>query len=939
LAGGHPIRFAGSIDANPLTACQNSRADSETTTDSLLAVFERDVLLATGRAIRIRPARPTDIERLRTFYDALAPASRHLRFFGGRPFIPHDELERTTVNDVYRHVALFAEFGDQIVGVGEYFASTAGEEAEVAFAVADAHHHEGIATVLLEDLAMVAKAAGFHRLVALTLPENAAMQEVFRTVGLAYRSWLDDGAVRVQLDLTADDLLHDDADHRDWQAVVRSLRSLVKPEHVVMIGAGRDETSAGRRILGHLLESFKGQVSVVHPTAVAVGGVDTVGRLDQLDTVPDLAIIAVPAESVVAVVEQCGAFGVPTAVIISAGFAEVGAGGWRLQDDVLAAARRHGMRIVGPNCLGVVATSCGLNATFTSRVFRPGGIAIASQSGGVGIAIAAEAERRAAGISSFVSMGNKADVSGNDLLRLWAGDESTNVVLLYLESFGDPVRFARVARAVSRRKPIVALKSGRSAPGRRGAQSHTAALASDQATVDALFAHTGVLRAHTLEELMDVGLLLDRQRVPAGRRVALIGNVGGPLILGADAADAGGLDVPVLSASLQQEIASLAPAAAATANPVDLSAAVTAEQLAEVVKSVAASGEVDACLIVCVEIDVHHRLDDIDSLLADDEPAGVPLALTLIGTADFGSAKLPIFPTPERAAAAMAIAAQRAEWLATVVEEDDEPAEPEASSWVAVRRLARRHIDVHGDTAWLDQASSFELLEAAGVSVAPWAFAASAEDCADAADRLGPLVVIKAEVIGALHKSDVDAVRLGIGDAATAAEQYRQFEQRFGRSLRGVLVQSQQSAALELLIGALRDPTFGPLIVVGAGGVEAELRDDRVVLVAPVSRTAARLAVESLRLAPLLHGFRGRPELPVDAVVEFVHRLGLLAATVPEIQQLDLNPLLVNTTGCVAVDALVGVASPTFAAVPARGLRGPSGCMPVATSRSTVRAV
>ena len=464
LAGGHPIRFAGSIDANPLTACQNSRADSETTTDSLLAVFERDVLLATGRAIRIRPARPTDIERLRTFYDALAPVSRHLRFFGGRPFIPHDELERTTVNDVYRHVALFAEFEDQIVGVGEYFASTAGEEAEVAFAVADAHHHEGIATVLLEDLAMVAKAAGFHRLVALTLPENAAMQEVFRTVGLAYRSWLDDGAVRVQLDLTADDLLQDDADHRDWQAVVRSLRSLVEPEHVVIIGAGRDETSAGRRILGHLLESFKGQVSVVHPTAVAVGGVDTVGRLDQLDTVPDLAIIAVPAESVVAVVEQCGAFGVPTAVIISAGFAEVGAGGWRLQDDVLAAARRHGMRIVGPNCLGVVATSCGLNATFTSRVFRPGGIAIASQSGGVGIAIAAEAERRAAGISSFVSMGNKADVSGNDLLRLWAGDESTNVVLLYLESFGDPVRFARVARAVSRRKPIVALKSGRSAP-------------------------------------------------------------------------------------------------------------------------------------------------------------------------------------------------------------------------------------------------------------------------------------------------------------------------------------------------------------------------------------------------------------------------------------------------------------------------------------------
>ena len=728
--------------------------------------------------------------------------------------------------------------------------------------------------------------------------------------------------MRVQLDLTADNLLQDDADQRDWQAAVRSLRSLVEPEHVVVIGAGGDETSAGRRILAHLLESFTGQVSVIHPAAVTVGGVDTVGRLDQLDTVPDLAIIAVRAESVVAVVEQCGAVGVPTAVIISAGFAELGTEGSRLQDEVLAAARRHGMRIVGPNCLGVVATSCGLNATFTSRTFRPGGIAIASQSGGVGIAIAAEAELRAAGISSFVSMGNKVDVSGNDLLRLWADDGSTNVVLLYLESFGDPVRFARVARAVSRRKPVVALKSGRSAPGRRGAQSHTAALASDQATVDALFAHTGVLRAHTLEELMDVGLLLDRHPAPAGRRVALIGNVGGPLILGADAADAGGLDVPVLSAPLQQEIAGLAPAAAAIANPVDLSAAATAEELAAVVKSVAASGEVDACLIVCVEVDVHHRLDDIDSLLAAVEPAGVPLALTLIGTADCRSAELPVFSTPERAAAAMAIAAQRAGWLATIAEEDDEPAEPEASSWVAVRRLARGHIAAQGDTTWLDPVSSFELLEAAGVPVAPWVFANSALDCADAAERLGPLVVIKADVTGELHKSDVDAVRLGIGDTATAAKIYRGFEQRFSTSLRGVLVQTQQATGLELLVGTVRDPTFGPLIVVGAGGVEAELRDDRVVLVAPVSRTAARRAVESLRLAPLFHGFRGRPELPVDDVVEFVHRLGLLATTAPEIQQLDLNPVLVSTAGCVAVDALVAVAAPAFPVVPVRGLRG-----------------
>ena len=279
------------------------------------------------------------------------------------------------------------------------------------------------------------------------------------------------------------------------------------------------------------------------------------------------------------------------------------------------------MRIVGPNCLGVVSTACGLNATFTSQEFVAGGVAIASQSGGVGIAIAAEAQRRRAGISSFVSMGNKVDVSGNDLLRLWADDDKTNVILLYLESFGDPVRFARVAGAVSQLKPIVALKSGGTAPGSRGTRSHTAAVATDQVVVDALFAHTGVVRSRTLEELIDVGLLLDRQPAPAGRRVALIGNAGGPLILGADT---GGLDVPLLSAAVRNEITRLAPAAASTANPVDLGSGISPDRLAAVVQAVGSSGEVDACIVVCVEVGERRVLDDVAPLLSESELDSFP---------------------------------------------------------------------------------------------------------------------------------------------------------------------------------------------------------------------------------------------------------------------------------------------------------------------------
>ena len=298
------------------------------------------------------------------------------------------------------------------------------------------------------------------------------------------------------------------------------------------------------------------------------------------------------------------------------------------------------------------------------------------------------------------------------------------------------------------------------------------------------------------------------------------------------------------------------------------------------------------------------------------------MALARLGVTRGDSAALSTFSTPERAATALAIAARRSSWLTSVAAEDDEPTEPDASSWVAVRRLARQHTAAPGERRWLDPASSFELLEAAGVRIAPWSVVRSAADCADAAIRLGPTVVLKADVNGELRKSAADAVRLGIGSPPAAADTYQDFAARFGSRLRSVVVQSQQAAAVELLVGAVRDPVFGPLVVVGAGGVDAELRDDRVVLVAPVSTAAARRAVDSLRLAPLLHGTGGRPVLDVAAVIDLVHRVGLLAATTPEVEQLDLDPVLVGTSGCVAVDALVAISAPATSITPARGLRG-----------------
>ncbi len=445
-------------------------------------------------------------------------------------------------------------------------------------------------------------------------------------------------------------------------------------------------------------------------------------------------------------VERCGAAGVTAAVVLSRGFAEAGAGGASLQEQVLAAVRRHGMRLIGPNSLGVLATASGLDATLTGQRFHPGGIAIATQSGGVGIAIAAEADRRQAGVSSFVSMGNKADVSGNDLLRLWADDDGTRVVLLYLESFGDPVRFARIARAVSRRKPVVALKGGRSPAPPAAVRSLTAMLLGGTGAIEALFAHTGVIRARTMEELIDVGLLLDRQPPPAGRRLALVGNAAGPLRLGADAA---------------------ADAGAVVTRHVDLGASVPSADLVESVRTIAASGEVDGCVVVCVEL-VDHRVEQTLRLL-DAVESAVPLAVTVIGgDAEQLAGRLPTFPTSERAATAMALASGRASWLADVAVESS-VSEVDADQLLAARRIARDNVGETGTTTWLPQRVAFELLAASGVEMGD-----------------------------------------GVG------------------------------SGIELLVGATRDPALGPFVVVAAGGVDAELRADRAVVVAPIGPVEAR---------------------------------------------------------------------------------------------------
>ncbi len=900
------------LDARDLEATDEGAAG--------LAEFDRDVILATGRTVRVRPARPDDLDALRRLYDGLSDSSSYTRFFRLRPVLPDSWLLPTPCADVRHALLLLALDDHEVIGVGELRATSDPEEAEVAFAVADAHQHEGIATILLEDLAVLARDAGFLRLVAETLVQNDAMRGVFRSVGLAERTTIQAGELHVELDLGDETLLEDRADLFDWTATVASLDALLRPDHVVVIGAGRRVGSVGRSVLANLVESYDGRLSVVHPSETSIGGVEAVPDLQDLDTAPDLAVICVPAESCVDAVDRCGRAGVSAAVVVSAGFAEAGADGGVRQAELVAAARRHGMRLVGPNCLGVVSTVNGLNATFLRHPIPIGSIAVGSQSGGVGIVLASEASKRQLGISSFVSLGNKADVSGNDLLRVWADDPATSVVLLYLESIGDPRRFARVARAVSRKKPVVALKSGRSAAGRRGARSHTAAMATDEVTTEALFAHTGVVRVDTLDQLLDVASLFARYPDFDGQRVALVGNSGGPLILAADAAAASGLDVVELSQPLRDRLRALVPDAASTVNPVDLLSTVTPTATAAVVAEIARSGEVDACVVLAVALD-----DDAPGLELDLVGVDLPVVAVVMGGLE-GPDGLPVYPTPERAMDALGRAARRGTWLRANAAEGQVRTDLDL---VRVRREIRRlaltaatGADGSGAAVgsdWLAQGAALTMVEQLGIPVAAWRSAADSATAVRCAEELRLPCVMKADVSGIVHKSDEGAVVLRVRSIEEVRRTAEGFADRFADRLDAIILQEQVPAGVELLIGAVRDPLVGPLVMVAAGGTEAELFADRACMLAPVTRTMASAAVTSLRMWPLLNGYRGRPVVPAEQIVDIIQRIGAVMAAVPEIAEVEMNPVIGTGDRVVAVDARVRL---SLAAVqPLRALR------------------
>jgi acetyl coenzyme A synthetase (ADP forming)-like protein len=867
-----------------------------------------DAVRTDGTLVHLRAATPDDLAALTLLHERASERSLYLRFFGLGHEPARQHVPLLASDGSAEHGALVAELDDRLVGVAE-FKRVSDADAEIALLVEDAQQGSGIGTLLTEHLAQIARSYGYRRFLAEALAENTNVLRLLVDLGLPVRRSYTNGTVTLTIDLELDATAMAASDRREALADAASLRALLAPRSVAVVGASTRSNSVGHQVLRNIVDAgFTGLVYAVNPHCDSVLGVPAVANPADLPVAVDLAVVAVPASQVPGVVAACGRRGVRGLVLLSSGFGETGPAGRDLEGEVLELARRFGMRLIGPNCLGVLNTDpqVRLNATFAALPMQAGALGLASQSGALGIAVAEAAARSGVGVAAFVSVGNKADVSGNDLLMSFEHDPRVKVIALYLESFGNPRKFARIARRISATKPIIAIKGGRTPAGERAGRSHTAAAASSNVVVDALFEQAGVLRVDTMPELLDAARVLATQPVPAGPRLAIVGNSGGPQILAADAAFGAGLQVVPLSDQTVRALRERVPGAASYANPVDLGAAADQDRVGRAVQVLLAADEVDAVLTVFTETAVGDPAAVLARVAEVAAGATKPVIATQVGgTAGItperaDSAAVPVFAFPEPAARALGVACRYARIRRSPAASLRRPAGTDAAAARALVASA-----VAEGTQWLPPERAAALLVHYGIEVCPQRLVRDADQAAEAAPELGyPLVVKAAD--GGLHKTELGAVRVGIADEHALRCAVADVLSAVPESR--VLLQPVVPPGTELILGALQDPRFGPVVMVGAGGVLADVLADRCFALAPLDEDAALRLIDRLRIAPLLDGYRGRPVVPRAAVAELVTCVAQLVDDVPQIAELDLNPVICNGDSLVAVDARIRVA-------------------------------
>jgi len=895
-------------------------ADKERASANYPSAYEVDVALRDGSSLHIRPVTAEDRPAIDAFLGGLSPDSISFRFFGA---INLDWVaEWATDVDYSDRYALIASTGPEqtIVGHGAYVRIDQ-TRAEVAFLISDAWQGRGIATIMLLHLAAAADEHGISAFLASVLPRNERMLEVFRESGFSLKRHTKDEVVEIELPTSLSARARESVEQREQIAAIAALESFLKPQAVAVIGASRRRGTVGGEILHNILISgFTGAVYPVNSSARTVQAVRAYASVGDVPERVDMAVIAVPAAHVADVARQCAAARVRALLVISAGFAEAGPDGVRRQDELLSVCRDAGMRLIGPNCLGALNTGpeVRLDATFAARSPLPGRVGFLSQSGGLGIAMIEAADRLGLGLSSFVSVGNKADISGNDLLQYWERDVETDVVLLYLESFGNPRRFARIARRVSAVKPIVAVKSGRSAAGARAGASHTGALVSaSDVTVDALFRQAGVIRTDTMHELFDVASLLSAQPAPRGRRVAIVTNAGGPGILCADACQAGGLDVVELPRKVRRRLAGFLAPEASLGNPIDMIATCTALHYRQTIEALAEEKACDSILALFVPPVVTDARDVAREIRAAAASFAGGREVTLAAVFMSGDptpqelalegVRIPAFDFPEDAARALSHAVRYAHWRARPKGSVVQPADcrPAEAAAIIAEGLA-------AGAGWLGPGAVAALLGAYGLPLIPTSVVGDAGEAVKAAAQMNGAVALKAVAGDLIHKTDAGGVLLGLRGARAVREGAREIEAAVragGHELEGLVVQPMAEPGVELLMGVVHDESFGPVIACGAGGTRAELLGDVAVRITPLTDLDASEMLRSLRTFPLLDGYRGAPPCDLAAVEDVLLRLSALVEAHPEVAEMDANPVIAGAGGAVIVDARIRLAA------------------------------
>ncbi|ROP46141.1 acyl-CoA synthetase (NDP forming) [Streptomyces sp. PanSC9] len=933
--------------------------------------WEADVVLRDGGTARIRPITADDADRLVSFYEQVSDESKYYRFFAPYPRLSAKDVHRFTHHDFVDRVGLAATIGGEFIATVRYDrigadgmpASAPADEAEVAFLVQDAHQGRGVASTLLEHIAAVARERGIRRFAAEVLPANTKMIKVFTDAGYTQKRSFEDGVVRLEFDLEPTDRSVAVQRAREQRAEAHSVRRLLVPGSVAVVGVGRTPGGVGRSTLGNLRDAgYTGRLHAVNTAFPKdldeVDGVPAYRSVRDIEGHVDLAVVAVPAEHVPSVVAECGEHGVQGLVVLSSGYAESGPEGRERQRALVRAARAYGMRIIGPNAFGVINTApdVRLNASLAPEMPRPGRIGLFAQSGAIGIALLSRLHRRGGGVtgvtgvSTFVSAGNRADVSGNDVLQYWYDDPETDVVLMYLESIGNPRKFTRLARRTAAAKPLVVVQGTGAAP-----QGHAVrATRLPHATVSALLRQAGVIRVDTITELVDAGLLLARQPLPAGPRVAILGNSESLGVLTYDRCLAEGLRPSrpldlTTGATAEEFHRALSAALADDTNDAVVVTAIPAigetspgdAELAEALRSAAADVPGKPVLVVHVELG---GLAEALSAAASTAPqaagkasgatdgahpavrlppaaeglpaaaAGPSVAMT---PAAEGARLIPAYPAAERAVRALAEAVRYGQWRREAADTGKVPEYDDIDEKGAARLIGE--LLARGEGLTISDAQTCELLGEYGIPVRRALPAPTPDAAAEAARSLGYPVALKATAPHLRHRADLGGVRLDLADEEQLRRAYAELTELFGKpeELRPV-VQGMAPRGVDTVVRAVIDPAAGAVLSFGLAGAASQLLEDTAHRLVPVTDREATSLVRSIRTAPLLFGWRGSTPVDTPALEELLLRVSRLVDDHPEVVAVTLEPVVVAPHGVSVLGATVRLAPP-----PARDDLGP----------------